>query len=177
MAPARARSSSRSRATAAAAAAPNITISGGGLDNFIPTVRNVKEADLKARFKLQELTPIDGEPTFASVARLEQELASNALTIKVSFGGGKKGSLGLVFSATKYFAEAGQDWIVPVSEGAFPLFTAGMTDNQKKDRISDYLVNEFDLKVVAATGELLKNQFLEAVPEEYILELRQGLSE
>jgi len=175
MAAGRARSSSRGRT--AAAAAPNITISGGGLDNLIPTVRDVKEANLLARFKTQTLTTIDGEPTFASVAKLEQELASNALTMKVSFGGGKKGSLGLVFSAAKYLAEAGQDWIVPASEGPFPLFTPNMTDLQKKARIADYLVKEYDLKVVTSGGHLLKNQFLDAVPEEYILELKQGLSE
>ena len=132
---------------------------------------------MKARFKTQSLTPIDGEPTFASVSRLEQELASNALTIKVSFGGGKKGTLGLVFSATKYFAEAGVDWVVPVSAGSFPIFTTGMTDEEKKATISEYLVEEYDIKVVEAMEGILKNQLLEAVPEDYILELKQGLSE
>ena len=57
------------------------------LDNYIPTVRRVNEADLKARFTLQHLTPIDGEPTFASMQRVEEELAANSLTSKVSFGG------------------------------------------------------------------------------------------
>ena len=154
----RGRSASRGPANALrppAAPAP-IIIRGGGLDNFIPTVRQVKEADLKARFKTQSLTPIDGEPTFASVQRLEQELASNALTIKVLFRGGKKGTLGLVFSATKYYAEAGVNWVVPVSAGAFPTFTTGMTDEEKKAAISEYLVEEYDIKVVAATEEIKK---------------------
>ena len=148
-----------------------------GLGNFIPTVHQVNEADLKARFKTQTLTPFDGEPTFPSMQRVEQELASNALTVKVSFGGGQKGTLGWFFSATKYYAEAGVDWIVPVSAGAFPLFIAGMTDEQKKANISEYLVEEYDIKVVAAMEGILKNQLLEAVTEDYILELKQGLSE
>ena len=58
------------------------------LDNYIPTIRRVNEADLKARFTLQHLTPVDGEPTFASMQRVEEELAANSLTSQVSFGGG-----------------------------------------------------------------------------------------
>ena len=56
----------------------------------------------------------------------------------------------MVFSATKYYAEAGVDWVVPVSAGSFPLFTTGMTDEEKKAKISEYLVEEYDIKVVAS---------------------------
>ena len=59
------------------------------LDNFIPTIRRVNEADLKARFTLQHLTPVNGESTFALMQRVEEELAANSLTSKVSFGGGE----------------------------------------------------------------------------------------
>ena len=75
---------------------PNIIVRSSGLDNYVPTIRRVNESDVKARFPHQHLTPIEGEPTFAIMQHLEEELASNALTAKVRFGGGKKGCLGVV---------------------------------------------------------------------------------
>ena len=79
------------------------------LDNYIPTVRRVNKADLKARFTFQHLTPIDGEPTFSSMQRVEEELASNLLTSKVLFGGGDSGCLGVVFNNAKFHAETGEN--------------------------------------------------------------------
>ena len=74
--------------------------------------------------------------------RVEQELASNALTAKVSFGGWKKGCLGVVYGAAKYYVEAGEDWIVPASLGAYPIFAAGATDDEKKIAVSQFMIDK-----------------------------------
>ena len=146
------------------------------LDNYIPTVRRVNEADLKARFTLQHLTPIDGKPTFPSMQRVEEELAGNSLTSKVSFGGGDSGCLGVVFNNVKFHAETGETWLVPVSQGAFPNINPGATEQEKKISISEYMIEEYDIKIVQAMEELLKNQLIAAVDEGFILELKKGLS-
>ena len=78
----RARSRLRARSATGATTMPTpIIVRGSGLDNYVPTVRRVNEADLKARFTTQHLTPIDGEPSFTKMQRVEQELASNALMV------------------------------------------------------------------------------------------------
>ena len=81
---------------------PNIVIRASGLDSYVPTIRRVNESDTKAKFPHQHLTPIGGEPIYDTVQNLEEELADNALTAKIRFGGGEKGSLGVVCKNAKF---------------------------------------------------------------------------
>ena len=86
---------------APAAAAPppplpapiNETVAGAGLDMYIPTVPEVQEADIKARFKYQRLTEMEGRPDYSKLYNARQELCRNALAVKCSFGGGNYGTL------------------------------------------------------------------------------------
>ena len=73
---------------------PNITVRASGLDTYIPTIPKVNESDIKAKFKTDSITPIDGDPTFEKMQLAEQELARNALTTKVHFGGGHQRMFG-----------------------------------------------------------------------------------
>ena len=89
---------------------------------------------------------------------MEEELADNALTAKVRFGGGKKGSLGVVYDNPKFRIESGGiDWTVPKEQGAYPTFPDGASDDDKKRIISDIMLDEYDRKVVEAVQDLLKN--------------------
>ena len=156
---------------------PNIVVRSSGLDNYVPSIRRVNETDIKAKFPHQHLTPIEGEPTYDAVQNLEEELADNALTAKVRFGGGKKGSLGVVYDNAKFRIESGgTDWVVPAAQGAYPTFPANATDDEKKRMISEFIQDEYDRQVVEAVEELLRNQLIAAVDEDYILELKQGRS-
>ena len=71
----------------------NVTVDGYGLDVLIPTIPKPVKADIKAGFKIQVLTEIKGRPTYEKMKSLVHELARNALTAKVSFGGGSTGCL------------------------------------------------------------------------------------
>ena len=122
---------------------------------FIPTIPKVNESDIKAKFKTDAITPIDGEPTFEKMQLAEQELARNALTAKVHFGGGQRGCLGEVYTNAKYFTEAGVNWTVPVSQGAYPTFAAYATNDEKKLAISEFIRDEHGIKVVYAVREFL----------------------
>jgi hypothetical protein len=148
-----------------------------GLDTYIPTIPKVNESDIKAKFKTDSITPIDGDPTFEKMQLAEQELARNALTAKVHFGGGNRGCLGVVYTAAKYNTETGVDWTVPATQGAYPIFATSATDDEKKLSISEFIRDEHGIRVVDAVQELLKNQFIEAIDEDYILELKQGIQE
>ena len=54
---------------------------------------------------------------------------------------------------------------------------ASATDDEKKLAISEFIRDEHGIKVVDAVRELLKIQFIEAIDEDYILELKQGIQE
>ena len=156
---------------------PNIIVQSSAFDTYVPVVRRVNKEDVQVAFQHQQLDPIDGEPTFDEMQHLEKQLASNALTAKVSFGGGKKGCLGVVYSNAKFHVESGHDWIVPQSQGAFPFFPPQATDDEKKKIIAKFLQDEHDIQVVDICEELLKKQLVGAVNEDYLLELKEGISE
>ena len=62
-------------------------------------------------------------------------------------------------------------------QGAYPTFAVYATDDDKKLAISEFIRDEHGIKVVDVIRELLKNQFIEAIDEDYILELKQGIQE
>ena len=155
----------------------NVTVAGAGLDTYIPTIPEVKESDIKSKFKVQVLTPIEGRPTYDKMRTMTQEMGRNALGVQVPFGGGKRGCLGIVYSAAKFLAEAGEAWTVPNSQGAYPTFAPNATEDQKKKEISEFIEREKGIKTVEATEELLKGMFIEAIDEDYVVELKEGLRE
>ena len=63
---------------------------------------------------------------------ITRQLGRNALAIKVSFGGGKRGCLDEVFPADTYVAEAGVEWDVPTSEGTYPSLDVDDEEQAKK---------------------------------------------
>ena len=117
----------------------NVTVAGAGLDTFIPTIPEVRETDIKQQFKVKLLTEIAGRPSFEAMQLCERELGRNALAIRVPFGGGQRGCLGLVYSDAKYIDEAGEPWAVPASEGAYPTFLPHATTEEKKKAISEFI--------------------------------------
>ena len=155
----------------------NITVVGAGLDTFIPTIPEVRESDIKAKFPLQNITVIDGRPTYEKMLNCERELGKNALTCEVPFGGGNRGCLGSVYSAAKYLAEAGVVWDVPKSQGAYPIFEANATENDKKKAISAHIKLEKGIKTAKSCERLLINQLLSSVDDVYLLELKDGMRE
>ena len=97
---------------------------------------------------------------------------ATALTTKVHFRGGTRGCFEVVYTPTKYFTETGINWSVPTTKGAYPIFSTNTTDDEKKLAILEFIRDEHDIKVVDAVQELLKKQFVEAIDEDYILELK-----
>ena len=51
----------------------------------------------------------------------------------------------------------------------------GINDAKKKREVATFMLTEHNIKKAEVTQELLKNQFLEAVPEDYYLKLNAGV--
>ena len=95
--------------------------------------------------------------------------------IKSTFGGNKHGHLGSVQRPAVYHTEAGQAWKIPTSGGMYPTFSVGATNEEKKREVTEFINRETHIKIAESVEELLKNQLLKAVSEEYYMELRQGV--
>ena len=161
-----------------APAPPNITVQGAGLDTYIPRVREPKDTEIIARFPHQNLTKIEGEPNYKKLINLREEMGRNALTAKVSFGGGKLGCVGIVYKDNLYKKESGNvSFIVPASEGAYPDFRGLTTIDQKKQKISQFEKTEEDILITEAVMRISRNMMLEAVEHQFsLLELKEGMA-
>ena len=54
-------------------------------------------------------------------------------------------------------------------------FLVGATDKEKKREVTEFINLDTHIKIAELFEELLKNQLLKAVSEEYYMELRQGV--
>ena len=74
-----------------------------------------------------------------------------------------------------YLTDTGKIQTIPVSSGVYPIFQVGVSSKEKNKEIAKFIERETNIKVAEMVEELLKNQFLEAIDKEYIMELRQGV--
>ena len=155
----------------------NVTVDGHGLDIMIPMIPKPNKADIKAGFKFEVLTVLKGKPTYEKMKEIVRQLARNSLTVKVSFGGGKHGVLAVVLGHVDYLKETQEQWLVPHTDGAFPTIATDASAINKKKAISKFIQNETDIQIVEVAEELLNGQFIDAIEECYIKELREGYSE
>ena len=110
----------------------NVTVDGHGLDTMIPTIPRPNKEDIKAGFRFKILTAIAGRPTYEKMKEIVRQLARNALTVKVSFGGGKHGVLALVIGDDKFLKETQHEWLITATQGVFPNIAANASAINKK---------------------------------------------
>ena len=103
------------------------------------------------------------------------ELFRNAIAINSTFGGKKHGHFVSVQRPAVYCTDVGQAWTVPTSGGMYPTFSVGATNDEKKREVAEFINRETHINIAELVEELLKNQLIKAVREEYIMELRQGV--
>jgi hypothetical protein len=152
------------------AAQTNVTVS--VMDTFVPVILEPSADAIEAKFPHKTLTKIEGELTYDDFLLLREESFRNALSSKSPFGGGNHGHKGACTAPLTYTIETGGvAWTVPVTQGIFPIFPAGATDDQKRIIIAEFVRDETGIKTAEVTINLLRNQLLEAVDEEYYMEL------
>ena len=145
------------------------------MDTFIPTIPEVSAEALAARFKTSSLTKIDGPPTHSDMDDIRDEIYRNCLAVKSIFGGGKHGCMGMMMADDLYLVEAGEAFVVPVSEGSYPNFPAGADEDAKKRETAAFIKREKAIKTVEVMKELLRNLILEAVDPAYYAELEHRI--
>jgi hypothetical protein len=142
------------------------------MDTFLPIIPEPSADAIEANFPHKTLTKIEGQPTYADFHLIREEIFRNALSSKSPFGGGKHGHKGACTNALTYTIETGGvAWTVPTTAGIFPIFPPGATDNEKRIIIAEFVRDETGIKTAETTINLLRNQLLGAVDEEYYMEL------
>ena len=148
----------------------NVTVS--VMDTFVPIIPEPSADAIEAKFPHKTLTKIEGQPTYADFHLLREEIFRNALSSKSPFGGGKHGHKGACTNTLTYTIETGGvAWNVPTTSSIFPIFPPGATDDEKRIIIAEFVRDETGIKAAETTINLLRNQLLGAVDEEYYMEL------
>ena len=117
------------------------------------------------------VTKIHGQPTNQDIDRLDDELTAMASSFPSELGGGLHGHAGLVKSAADYDLFApGTPFLTPANPGHYPQGV--ITAAQRGQREAEYkaLVTQFQTCIGASKG--LKDLILQAVDEDFLLELR-----
>ena len=73
------------------------------------------------QFEKATLTPIHGEPNYASLKRLKKELKANAQSVVSDLGGGGLGHLGLVLTDAEYANVSDVPYVAPPHPGRLKL--------------------------------------------------------
>ena len=119
-------------------------------------------------FIKKQLTPIVGEPTYATLETLLKQLKANARSVHSNLGGGQHGHLGLVISPASYAHLSNVPFVRPAFPGTAAAIPPGTSQHATRT-----LCLEFDdiLRVyheVNNVDQALKQQIVEAVEPVYL---------
>ena len=130
-----------------------------------------KSTDFTKRFEYRTLHKIHGEPTYATLKRLKDQLRTNASGISSNLGGGNHGHLGLILTNAEYANVSPVPYVRPPHPGPLVIPPAA-TARQETGIREDY---KLALKLFHDTIDLeraLKNQITESIDSIYTEELR-----
>ena len=119
-----------------------------------------------------QLTPIMGEPTYATLKTLKDHLKANATSVPTTLGGGNHGYLGLILSPATYTTISPTAFIEPVNPGQHPAIPAGTNAANTSAIIRRHTEDTRQWREFKTVSTALKNQLLSAVEDIYVRALR-----
>lgn len=128
------------------------------------------EVETRKAIAESTITKILGQPTNNDLDLLEEELTAIASSFYSELGGGNHGHAGLLKSADEYELMApGTPFIIPPNPGVYPA-NVNAANRARMEAEHKELVKQFQTCVGANKG--LKDLILQAVDEDFLLELR-----
>ena len=127
---------------------------------------------INTSFEFPTLTKIQGEPTYATLKKIKDELKANATTVPTDLGRAN-GHLGLVLTPAEYANVSAVNYVRPVHPGA--LVIPGGTPQHEANRLHDDHKESIRLyrEVVHVEKALIK-QLGQALPEAYLKSFRNA---
>lgn len=130
-----------------------------------------QEEETRNAIAEREVTKILGQPTNQDLDLLEDELLRIASSIYSELGGGAHGHAGLLLSDVDYNTLApGTPFVMPANPGIYPAGIIPAAQRSQREAEHKALVKQFQTCVGVAKG--LKELILQAVEEDFLLELR-----
>ena len=131
-----------------------------------PSIDSILES-----FPYPNIPPIQGQPTYQSIADLTKTACENAASVPSVSGGGAHGHLGIVLSDAQYTALTGVAYNPPVDPGPTPTIPPGTTGPQIAAIERQFKEEQRIFQTHANVDAALKQQIQNAVPKKYIKNL------
>jgi hypothetical protein len=123
------------------------------------------------RFPKPVITAIKHAPTHETLATLEKEINSNAMSISSARGSGSHGHLALTITTSKYLTLIGVAFEAPTNPGAAANRLPAATTAQIPEANRRFDAAKIEFQTYNVIEGLLKRQFLSAVDSMYLNEL------
>ena len=134
-------------------------------------------ADTRDEVRKESATKIFGQPTANDITQLEKELIAIAAAIPTSLGGGNHGHAGIIIEDARYqILTNGTQFVTPANPGIYPENIAGNAANAVRSRaeaLHKARIQEFE--IYAGVEQALKDIILEAVDNDYMLEIEDEI--
>jgi hypothetical protein len=125
-----------------------------------------------AKFPIKSLPVITGEPDYALVNDMMQDLYTNAASLPTTLGGGQHGHIGIVMSPILYATISAVPYNQPVDPGPEPLFAANASQATKDNRRTQHKQERRIFDHATNMEDALKAQVIDAVESTYLCEMR-----
>ena len=119
-----------------------------------------------------QVTPIVGEPTYATLKTLKDQLKANAASVPTTLGGGNHGYLGLILSPATYVTISPTAFIEPAYPGQHPAISASTNAANTSAIIRCHTEDTRQWREFKNVSTALKNQLLSAAEDIYVRALR-----
>ena len=122
------------------------------------------------------VVPINGVPTFETLAALNLQLNANAASVQSNLGDGLLGLLFLTVSPEEYNALSNTAFIPPVNPGPTPAIPNAATDHQISAIVRQHTHDTNSFNEYLATDKALKQQVIGAIDTMYLHTLRHRIT-
>ncbi len=131
----------------------------------------ITEQEMRKAVAESNVTKINGQPTNKDIDLLDDKLTVFASSFPSELGGGMHGHTGLVKSVADYEIFApGTPFITPTNPGSYPQGAMTAAQRPQMEASHKTLIVQFQTCIGVAKG--LKDLILQAVEEDFLLELR-----
>ena len=128
--------------------------------------------DIVAKFPMKQIPIITGEPDYASINDMVQNLYGNAASLPTTIGGGAHGHIGLLMTPALYATLSPSPYESPDDPGPTPNHTARATTEQRETNRIQHKEERRLYDNNNNMDDAIKSQIIDSVDDTYLCELR-----
>ena len=128
--------------------------------------------DIVANFPTKILPPIPGEPDYDCISQLNQIMYGNAATLPTNLRSGANGHVGLIVKATLYVTLSETAYVAPIEPLLTPVVPPTVTSGARQHLRNQHAEEQRIYTNHVNIDDALKTQFMDAVEDPYVSELR-----